>query len=49
MQQEIREILEEAATAPPPHQAPEPIPLTTVRTSVTSTWRREEIYGDAGR
>lgn len=49
MQQEIRQILEAAATASPPRQAPEPVRLTTVRTAVTSTWDREEIYGDAGR
>ncbi len=49
MQQEIRQILEEAATARPPREALEPVALTTVRTTVTSTWRREDMYGDAGR
>jgi plasmid stability protein len=49
MQKEIRQILEAAATAPAPHEAPEPVRLTTVRTTATSTWGREEIYGDAGR
>ncbi len=49
MQQEIRQILEAAAKAPPPGESPEPVRLTTVRTAVTSTWDREEIYGDAGR
>ncbi len=49
MQQEIRQILQAAATASPPRQALEPVRLTTVRTAVTSTWDREEIYGDAGR
>ena len=49
MQQEIRQILEEAATSRPPREVLAPIPLTTVRTAATSTWRREEIYGDAGR
>lgn len=49
MQQEIRQILEEAATARPPLQAVEPVQLTTVHTTGTSTWRREEIYGDTGR
>lgn len=49
IQQELREILAEAAAAPsPPDQAP-PIRLVTVRTGGTSTWRREEIYGDDGR
>jgi len=49
MQEEIRQILEAAATAPPPRKAPEPVRLTTVRTSGTSTWGREAIYGDDGR
>jgi hypothetical protein len=49
MQQEIRQILEQAAKSRPPREALEPLPLTTVRTTATSTWRREEIYGEAGR
>ncbi|MHB2023146.1 MAG: FitA-like ribbon-helix-helix domain-containing protein [Mycobacteriales bacterium] len=49
MQQEIRQILAQAAAARPPREALEPIPLTTVRTAGASTWRREEIYGDAAR
>jgi plasmid stability protein len=49
MQQEIRQILEAAAQASPPREPPEPVRLTTVRTAVTSTWDREQIYGDAGR
>ncbi|MGH9302896.1 MAG: FitA-like ribbon-helix-helix domain-containing protein [Acidimicrobiales bacterium] len=49
MQQEIREILVAAAKTSPPPEPPEPVSLTTVRTAVTSTWDREEIYGDAGR
>jgi plasmid stability protein len=49
MQQEIRQILE-AAAADPGRAAPvDPIALHTVRTGSTATWRREEIYGDAGR
>ncbi|MGL4175124.1 MAG: FitA-like ribbon-helix-helix domain-containing protein [Dermatophilaceae bacterium] len=49
MQQEIKQILEAAAATPAPHEAPEPVRLTTVRTSAASSWGREEIYGDAGR
>ncbi len=49
MQQEIREILEAAATAPAPQRAPEPLGLITVRTTVASTWSRHEIYDDTGR
>lgn len=49
MQQEIRDILEDAAHAPVPGESPAPIKLNTVRTTVSSTWDREEIYGDEGR
>jgi plasmid stability protein len=49
MQQEIRQILAAVAQAPPPREPPEAVRLTTVRTAVTSTWDREEIYGEAGR
>ncbi|MGI8731666.1 MAG: FitA-like ribbon-helix-helix domain-containing protein [Solirubrobacteraceae bacterium] len=49
MQQEVRQILEAAATTPLSPEAPEPVRLTTVRTSGTSRWGREDIYGDAGR
>lgn len=49
MQQEIRQILEQAAAGQPPPGVIEPVRLHTVRTDGTSTWRREEMYGDAGR
>jgi plasmid stability protein len=49
MQQEIRQILEAAAASQPPPGAVDPVSLHTVRAEGTSTWRREEIYGDAGR
>lgn len=49
MQQEIREILRAAATEQPPAEATPPIQLVTVKTPASSTWRREEIYDDAGR
>lgn len=49
MQQELRQILEAAAQGAPPREPPQPVRLTTVRTAVTSTWARQEIYGDAGR
>ena len=38
-----------AAEAGPADTALPPIRLTTVRTAATSTWSREEIYGDEGR
>ncbi|MFC7401897.1 hypothetical protein [Citricoccus sp. GCM10030269] len=49
MQQEVRQILEAAASEAPPREALPPLHLTTVRTSGDPTWNREEIYGDAGR
>ena len=39
----------QAAEAGQAHTALPPIRLTTVRGSATSTWSREEIYGDEGR
>jgi len=38
-----------AAEAGPAETALPPIRLTTVRGTSTSTWSREEIYGDEGR
>ena len=49
MQEEIREILQAAATGQVPPAPVAPISLHTVRVGNTSAWRREEIYGDAGR
>jgi len=50
LQQELLMILESAAAEPlPSAEAPPLIRLTTVRTTGTSTWSREEIYGDEGR
>jgi antitoxin (DNA-binding transcriptional repressor) of toxin-antitoxin stability system len=48
LQQELRAILDTAENSPGP--APLlPIRLVTVRTAGSSTWSREEIYGDQGR
>ncbi|WP_371744646.1 Arc family DNA-binding protein [Georgenia sp. TF02-10] len=49
VQQEIRQILEAAVSEPASHEVPGPVRLTTVRAATTSTWGREEMYGDAGR
>jgi plasmid stability protein len=49
LQQELLLILESAAAEPMSGTATPPIRLTTVRTAGTSTWSREEIYGDEGR
>jgi plasmid stability protein len=49
MQQELRDILTDAANERPETEAVRPVRLVTVRTGGRSTWRREEIYGDQGR
>jgi len=50
LQQELLSILESAAAEPAsPTTAPPPVRLKTVRTGGTSTWSREEIYGNEGR
>jgi plasmid stability protein len=49
MQQEVLAILDAATVEPIPRQAPSPIQLVTVRTSSSTTWRREDIYDDEGR
>ncbi len=50
MQQELLLILEAAASEPVTDvTAPPPIQLKTARSSGSSSWSREEIYGDDGR
>jgi len=50
LQQELLLILESAASERATDRPVlPPIRLTTVRTAGTSTWSREEIYGDEGR
>jgi plasmid stability protein len=49
MQRELRQILAEAAVGRSPATAVEPLALHTVRAGSSSTWRRDEIYGDSGR
>jgi len=46
LEQELTAIL---AAAEAGQAALPPIRLTTVRSTATSTWSREEIYGDEGR
>jgi antitoxin (DNA-binding transcriptional repressor) of toxin-antitoxin stability system len=48
LKQEVLAILEAAEEDARPETLP-PIRLTTVRTTVSSTWSREEIYGDESR
>lgn len=49
MQQELRAILAAAAAEPVDVEPVPPVHLVTVSTEGSSTWRREEIYGDQGR
>jgi plasmid stability protein len=49
IEQEVLEILGAATAEPIPRQTPSPIQLVTTRTSVNTTWRREDIYDDEGR
>lgn len=49
MQQELRQILTNAAAAPLPGQRPDPVELITTRSVGASTWSRDEIYGDEAR
>lgn len=50
LQAELLSILEAAANEPVSAAAHRhPIRLTTVRAGGSSTWPREEIYGDTGR
>ena len=48
LEQELRAILDTAENGPEPAPLP-PIRLATVRTRGSSSWSREEIYGDEGR
>ena len=50
LQKELLLILESAAAEPTSGVASSsPIELKTVRTTGSSTWSRDEIYGDDGR
>jgi plasmid stability protein len=49
LQQEVLEILKVAAATPLPGEALPPLQIKTVQTNRTSTWSRDEIYGDQGR
>jgi plasmid stability protein len=49
MQQELLAILETALAEPIPRQSPNPIQLFTTSAGTTTSWRREDIYGDQGR
>ena len=49
MQAALRKILNDAAEAPTDATPVPPLRLITTRTSGQTTWRREDLYDDAGR
>lgn len=49
LQGELHAILERAAKLAPPDEAARRLDLVTVKTSHTTSWSRDEIYGDDGR
>lgn len=49
LQGELRDILEKAARRAAMPDTDNDLDLVTVRTGSTSTWNREEMYGDCGR
>jgi len=49
LQGELRDILEKASRRAPEPDMDHDLDLVTVRTGSTSTWRREDMYGDSGR
>jgi len=49
LQGELRDILEKASRRAPEPDTDSDLDLVTVRTGSTSTWRREDMYGDSGR
>ena len=49
LQQELLSILVSAAAEPVPGSTLPPLQLTTVNSQGSSTWSREDIYGDDGR
>ena len=49
LQGELRAILERAAGMAPPNDDARTLNLVTVRTGLTTSWSRDEIYGSDGR
>jgi plasmid stability protein len=49
LQQELLSILESAAAEPVSGSTLPPLELTTVNSHGSSTWSREDLYGDEGR
>ncbi len=49
LQGELHAILERAVRQAPASDGPKSLELITVKTKGSSSWSREEIYGDDGR
>ena len=49
LQGELHVLLQQAARMAPAEKNDRELGLITVQTGGTSTWSREEIYGDGGR
>ena len=49
LQEELRVILDQAAQLAPVGDNAGPLKLVTVKTKRSTSWSREEIYGDDGR
>lgn len=49
MQHELRRVLAEAAEATSTATPVEPLNLVTASSNGTSTWNRDDMYGDDGR
>lgn len=49
LQGELRAILQQAARMAPAYEGMRKLNLVTVRVGVSTSWRREEIYGADGR
>ena len=49
LQEELRVILDRAAQMAPTRDNTGPLKLVTVKTEGSTSWGREEIYGDDGR
>ncbi|MDE0508771.1 MAG: hypothetical protein OXI17_09075 [Gammaproteobacteria bacterium] len=49
LQEELREILDRAAEMAPADENTNSLELVTVKIKGSSSWSREEIYGDGGR
>ena len=49
LEEEVRVILDRAAEMAPTGDSAGSLELITIKTNGSTSWRREEIYGDDGR